>query len=90
MELFWIEFCFPPCILLAHISGKANSAADFLSRMQTDPTLTFSFKLSDRIPIQEIEIETKAKAPDVALSDISSRQNFPETTDDQADERLIS
>ena len=27
-------------ILLAHISGEANSAADFLSRMQTDPNLT--------------------------------------------------
>ena len=76
-------------ILLAHIPGKAISAADFLSRMQTDPTLT-PLKLSDRIPIQEIEIETEAKAPDVALCNIPSRQNFPETIDDQADERLIS
>ena len=27
-------------ILLAHIPGRANSAADFLSRMQTDPNLS--------------------------------------------------
>ena len=46
--------------------------------MQTDPTLTLSLKLIDQIPIQEIEIETEAKDPDVALSDISSRQKFPE------------
>ena len=65
-------------VLLAQISGKANSAADFLSRVQTDPTLTLSLKLIDQIPIQEIEIETEAKDPDVALSDISSRQKFPE------------
>ena len=77
-------------ILLAHIPGKANSAADFLSRMQTDPSLTLSLKLTDRIPIKEIEIEKEAKAPDVALSNISSRQTFPEAIDDKADERLIS
>ena len=72
--------------LLAHSPGKANSAADFLSRMQTDPTLTLSLKISDRVPIQEIEIETEAKAPDVALSNISNRQFFSETID----ERLVS
>ena len=29
-------------VLLAHIPGKANTAADFLSRMQTDPNLSLS------------------------------------------------
>ena len=77
-------------ILLAHIPGKANSAADFLSRMQTDPTLTLSLKLTDRIPIKEIEIATEAKSPDVALSNISDRAHFPESVDHQADDRLIS
>ena len=63
--------------LLAHIPGKANSAADFLSRMQTDPTLTLSLKINDRVPIQEIEIETEAKAlSNIALSNISNRQIF--------------
>ena len=77
-------------ILLAHIPGKANSAADCLSRMQTDPTLTLSLKITDRIPIKEIEIETEAKSPDVALSNISDRAHFPESVDDQAFDRLIS
>ena len=48
-------------ILIAHIPGKANSAADFLSRMQTDPSLCLSIKLTDRVPIREIEVETEAK-----------------------------
>ena len=38
-------------ILRAHIPGKANSTADFLSRMQTEPTITLSFKITDRIAI---------------------------------------
>ena len=53
-------------ILLAHIPGKANSAADFLSRMQTDPKLTLPIKLTDRLPVREIEIETQAKARNVS------------------------
>ena len=39
-------------ILLAYISGRANSAADFLSRMQVEQT-----KLTAHVPIREIEIE---------------------------------
>ena len=58
-------------ILLTHIPGKANSAADFLSRMQTDPNLTLQIKLTDHVLIREIEIETEAKAPNVSLSNFS-------------------
>ena len=38
--------------LIAHIPGKANSAADFLSLVQTDPSLCLSIKLTDRVPIR--------------------------------------
>ena len=65
-------------ILLAHIPGKANSAADFLSRMQTDPSLSIQIKLADHVPIREIEIETAAKTPDVALSNIEAVSSFPD------------
>ena len=46
--------------------GGANSAADFLSLMHTDPNLTLQIKPTDHLPFREIEIETEAKAPDVA------------------------
>ena len=63
-------------ILLAHIPGKANSAADFLSRMQTDPNLTLQIKLTDHVPVRETEIETEAKAPNVSSSNISEIAPF--------------
>ena len=65
-------------ILLAHIPGKANSAADFLSRMQTDPNLKLQIKLTDHVPVREIEIDTEAKVPDVSLSNISEITPFTE------------
>ena len=57
-------------ILLAHFPGKANYAAVFLSRIQTDPNLTLLIKLTDHIPIREIELETEATASNVSLSNI--------------------
>ena len=60
----------------AHIPGKANSAADFLSRMQTDPNLTLQIKFTDLVPIREIEIQTEAKAPNVSLSNINEIARF--------------
>ena len=45
--------------------------------MQTDPSLSIQIKLTDDVPIREIEIETAAKTPDVALSNISAVNTFP-------------
>ena len=58
-------------IVIVHIPGKANYAADFLSRMRTDPAATLSLKLTDNIPVREIQIESEAKTPDAALSSIT-------------------
>ena len=77
-------------ILLAHIPGKANSAADFLSRMQTDPNLTIQIKLTDHVPEREIKIETEAKAPDVSLSNISEIEPFSQEIHPVVDEHLIN
>ena len=55
-------------IVIAHIPGRANYAADFLSRMENDKTATMSLKLTDRIPVKEIEIDTEAQNPDVELN----------------------
>ena len=55
-------------IVIAHIPGRANYAADFLSRMENDKTATMSLKLTDRIPDKEMEIDTEAQNPDVELN----------------------
>ena len=77
-------------ILLAHIPGKANSAADFLSHMQTDPNLTLQIKLTDHVPVREIEMETETKAPDVSLSNIKEIEPFSEEIHPVVDEHLIN
>ena len=77
-------------ILLAHIPGKANSAADFLSHMQMDPNLTLQIKLTDHVPVREIEIETEAKAPNVSLSNISEIAPFSEEPQPAVDEQFIT
>ena len=75
-------------ILLKHIPGKANSAADFLSRMQTDPDLTLQIKLTDHVPVREIE--TGAKAPNVSLSNIGEIAPFSEELQPAVDEQFIT
>ena len=55
-------------IVIAHIPGRANYAADFLSRMENDKSATVSLKLTDRIPVKEIEIDTEAQNPDAELN----------------------
>ena len=77
-------------ILLAHIPGKPNSAADFLSRMQTDPNLTLQIKLTNHVLVCEIKIETEAKAPDVSLSTINEIETFSEEIHLVVDEHLIN
>ena len=57
-------------IVLAHIPGKANAAADFMSRMQTNPNEVVELTLTDKIPVTEIKINCKAKTPDVTVSNI--------------------
>ena len=55
-------------IVIAHIPGKANEAADFLSRMQTEPNQTAELELQDSIPTRDILVHSKAKTPDVTIS----------------------
>ena len=57
-------------IVVGHIPGTANAAADFLSRMETNPNETIDLQLTDRIPVREIEISMSAKAPDVSLNSL--------------------
>ena len=76
-------------IIIAHIPGKENCAADFLSRMQTNPSASLSLKLTDKIPVREIQIDTTAKVPDASLNLVQTVNDaFPETQTEQIDESL--
>ena len=68
-------------IVLAHIPGRANAAADFLSRMQTDPTQSLELQLHESIPMKEIEIDMKAKTPDASM--LAIENDRPEQVEPQ-------
>ena len=72
------------------IFPEKQTAADFISRMQTDPNLTLQIKLTDHVPIHEMEIETEAKAPNVSLSNINEIARFSEEPQPAVDEQFIT
>ena len=63
-------------IVLSHVPGKANVAADFLSRLRSILNETYDLKLTDRIPIREIEVDVRAKLPDNTNSEFFA-DNLP-------------
>ena len=56
--------------VLARIPGRANAAADFLSRMQTDPGQNLELQLFDPIPMRRIDNEMKPKTPNASMLSI--------------------
>ena len=44
--------------------------------MENDKTATMSLKLTDRIPVREIEIDTEAQNPGVELNVLFDTENF--------------
>ena len=65
-------------IVLAHIPGRAKAAADFLSRMQIDPTQSLELQLHESIPWKDSETDMKAKTPDASMLAIELDQPKPE------------
>ena len=57
-------------IVLAHIPGRGNAAAGFLSRMQTNPNQSLELQLLDAIPMKQIDINMKAKTPHALMLSI--------------------
>ena len=49
--------------IIGHIPGKANAAADFLSRMHLDPSQKFELKIKEPMQMQEIELNVSAQLP---------------------------
>ena len=64
--------------LLVHIPGKANEAADFLSRMQSDPN-QIELKLQDSILTREKLVHSRAKTLDVTVSNFELPEEFVAT-----------
>ena len=50
-------------IVIGHIPGNANAAADFLSRMDLDPAQKIEMRLTEPLPMQTIELNITAQQP---------------------------
>ena len=61
-----VDFVLSFDFVLGHFSGKANAAAEYLPRIYRDPDTKLKFKLNDRIPVHDIEIQILANTPDNA------------------------
>ena len=57
--------------------------------MQTDTSLSLQIKLTDRVPVTEIEIEMAAKQPAASLSNNDSFQKFADNTIEPIDAQFI-
>ena len=57
-------------IVVTHIPGRSNAAADLLSRLQSNPNETIELKLTDRTPIRENEMNERAKLPDNTIKEL--------------------
>ena len=57
-------------------SQKSHAAADFLFLSQSNPNQRIELKLTDRIPIREIEIDVRAKLPDNTINELFA-DNLP-------------
>ena len=64
--------------VLGHVSGKANAAADYLSRICVNPDT--KLKLNDRIPVHDIEIQVLANTPENALNILAPGFMIPTIT----------
>ena len=57
-------------IVVTRIQRKVNAAADFLPRLQSKLNEKTELKLTDRIPIREIEIDVRAKLPHSTINEL--------------------
>ena len=53
--------------MVTRIPGKANAAAAFLSHLPAYPNETVELKLTDRIPVREINIDVRSKLQDSTI-----------------------
>ena len=58
--------------MLGHIPGKANAAADYLSRIHVNPGTKFKLKIDTKVPITNIDIQVLSNTPDNSLSSIQN------------------
>ena len=55
-------------IILGHIPGKANMAADYLSRIHINPKEKLELRIKAKLPMHEVQVDQSSDAPDNSLN----------------------
>ena len=91
-----VDYVFSLRFLLGHIPGKANAAAEYLSRIHVNPATKFKLKIDNKVPIKNIDIQILSKTPDNSLNYIQNNfytnetsQNIP-TIQNHDDEKTFN
>ena len=84
LENIWnaVDYVLSFNFVLEQISGKANAAADYILRIHVYPNTMLKLKLSDRIPIRDIEVDVLAQTPDNSLITLTIAVHVPLITID--------
>ena len=69
-----VDYVLSVRFMLGHIPGKANAAADYLSRIHVNPATKFKLKIDNKVPIENIDIQILSNTPDNSLNSI--KNNF--------------
>ena len=57
--------------ILGHIPGKANLAADYLSRTHINPETKLQLKIQSKLPVCDVDVNLTLQAPDNSLTVIA-------------------
>ena len=66
-------------ILFCHVPGKANVAADYLSRIYINPATKLQLKLETRIQLKDVAVEFRPKIPDNSLTALQCYLEEPDS-----------
>ena len=89
--------------VLGHIPGRANAAADYLSRMQLDPGMKIKLRMSESIPLHKITMDIYSQTPsqlnavtqeepdnfDYSIFDDTQSQELDQPLDATPDQKLL-
>ena len=77
--------------VLGHIPGKANAAADYLSRVHINPATKMKMKLDDRIPLHKIQIDVLSNTPDNSIMSVYTTEEIaPQATHHKNQEIIVT
>ena len=75
--------------ILGHIPGKANAAADFLSRMHINPDQKYEMRIKSQLRVHEVQIDLVPKTPDNSITELAEELHSSEDDEENILRQLL-